>query len=75
MEQKYKELFRAFSVSQDGQLLKEHVENVLDELGDINTVTNDPIETRQKALQILRVKLLDPLTQKPNSTQEPDTYE
>lgn len=75
MDKQTKETLKALSVSTNGRVLREYVEQLIYELGDISTVTNDPIETRQKAIQILKVKLLEPLTFHQKEEHQPETYE
>lgn len=75
MHSKYKDTFKALSVNATGQILREYVDELIDELGSVDTMSNDPVETRQKTLQILRTKLLDPLTHKQSKPQKVETYE
>lgn len=65
-----KAMFKSLSKSQYGSFLVEYVEDLVRELSDVSTMDNNPIKSRQNAVEIIRINLLQHLEDKEPQIQE-----
>lgn len=64
LDKQTKDLFERLSHTQDGEILREHVERLITMLGDVSTLDKDPIESRKLVIDKLNNNLLYLLQEK-----------
>lgn len=69
-----KETFKALAKSSYGKFLEEHFEALLTELGNVETLKPDPVDSRKEAISIIKRNVVDLLELKETKTVQPDDY-